>query len=1008
METIDIPSVNGKYIKKILNGYIYIIICNSKFSHICKLINIPSVNKNFIIIVNNLKYIINYANNITNIDNLRIIVSGNIKIKNISIFSKFYYKINKFEFEQNINNDVEQNVQIMTTLDNKFEQNINNDVEQNVQIMTTLDNKFIFDNIDILFILQKIKNTNIYISLSVIPQRIVSIYFEKVLETLCYQKISAKKIIVNICKKYKRFDLENICDYEIKNAIDKYTKLFGNVIFNYSEDYGPITKIIGLIHSNIQFDDNDIIISVDDDFEMSNTLTYFYGLVHDLYNPDMVGVYETKLINWNFNNPTFNKFTNLFEDCFNKQIYGWLSFSFKYKYIKKLYMFYNEIIKHDENIWKHDDLIITCFYIVEKLYCCCMNIMFHKNFNNNHIGESKLSNYFGLKIENNIWSIRTELEKKIFNIYNIEYNHNTYSLTCTYDKKNYLEISKNISKRNYLNNVENIYYDPNVNNFQEHHIDIKYISKNIFALTITIFNIYNIFNLEYTLKINDVPHIIKIKKEDIECGKFTVFCHVNVEIIPILYSNFDYTTIIQTAEQNSISLSKFYSICTILSNVPYIKYKLFDKNDRINFINSNFPKILKYYNMLIPCAYKADLFRVLYLYKYGGIYFDCKNILFSDITFLINKKEIFVNDYNNIYISNGFIICIDNNNSAIKKYICHIIYNIHNKLKCIDSLTVTGPGLMGKYVNATEYLCNLTDGCEWQKSYICYINQIIIKNSYFNYYIENNYLNEHHYGVLWTNNNIYNNNKDNKYIDDINDKINGIEIIVWINLNRSRQRFIQMSEILKNINVKNIRINAIDGLNSDIKTTCNLKNFKKLSNYEIACTLSHLKAIYTIANYNETNGNYFMICEDDILFSNVNFFNVSINNIINKSPEFDILLLHHIYADTFNDTYIKWADYEITSPIASTACYIINITYAKKVSEMFSIDNNDNFIFKNNINCLDVSDVFIYKNARTYVYKYNYIKTIDEDSEIHSDNIEWHKKSSFVKDIDIINNFVIQ
>lgn len=54
--------------------------------------------------------------------------------------------------------------------------------------------------------------------------------------------------------------------------------------------------------------------------------------------------------------------------------YGWLSFSFKYKYLNKLYNLYNELLIIDENIFYHDDLVFTIFYkniiyiLVELIY----------------------------------------------------------------------------------------------------------------------------------------------------------------------------------------------------------------------------------------------------------------------------------------------------------------------------------------------------------------------------------------------------------------------------------------------------------------------------------------------------------------------------------------------------------------------------------------------------------------------------------------------------------------
>ena len=55
---------------------------------------------------------------------------------------------------------------------------------------------------------------------------------------------------------------------------------------------------------------------------------------------------------------------------------------------------------------------------------------------------------------------------------------------------------------------------------------------------------------------------------------------------------------------------------------PGYKFVYFDNNDCYNFIKDFNPSYLLHYNKLIPTAYKADLFRYLLLYKYGGCYGD--------------------------------------------------------------------------------------------------------------------------------------------------------------------------------------------------------------------------------------------------------------------------------------------------------------------------------------------------------------------------------------------------
>ena len=54
---------------------------------------------------------------------------------------------------------------------------------------------------------------------------------------------------------------------------------------------------------------------------------------------------------------------------------------------------------------------------------------------------------------------------------------------------------------------------------------------------------------------------------------------------------------------------------------------------------------------------------------------------------------------------------------------------------------------------------------------------------------------------------------------------------------------------------------------------------------------------------------------------------------------------------------------------------------------------NDIFEISSDV-VFDVADIFLYKNLNTYVYKYNFISTKDEESSIHEGHLDYHKKSN--------------
>ena len=175
-----------------------------------------------------------------------------------------------------------------------------------------------------------------------------------------------------------------------------------------------------------------------------------------------------------------------------------------------------------------------------------------------------------------------------------------------------------------------------------------------------------------------------------------------------------------------------------------------------------------------------------------------------------------------------------------------------------------------------------------------------------------------------------------------------------------------MKDNLNNIDIQSIRLNAINGENLNYYKLVNLEyESRELTKNEIACTLSHIKAIYKLKNI---KGSFFMICEDDISFSNLKYFKKNLKDIILDSPDFDILILNKICSTELNETYTKWNDLNVD--VYSTASYIISRNGINKICTLVDYNNIETFIFNKKIH---VADIFIYKNLNTYIYKYNFI-----------------------------------
>jgi GR25 family glycosyltransferase involved in LPS biosynthesis len=241
------------------------------------------------------------------------------------------------------------------------------------------------------------------------------------------------------------------------------------------------------------------------------------------------------------------------------------------------------------------------------------------------------------------------------------------------------------------------------------------------------------------------------------------------------------------------------------------------------------------------------------------------------------------------------------------------------------------------------------------------------------------YINSHN-NINIKNNNIIKKLILNNKLDEINNmnidykKINYIDGIIWINSDKDIENKNYMEKILSNLDILNYKIDGINSNNNELLDMFTNVNYeRKLNNSEIANTLSHIKAINYLDNL---NGNYFLICEDNISFNNLILIDKDLKTIILECPKFDILILNKNYSNYTNGKYVKWENYYKplqNDYISSSAAYIISreginkfVKFAKYIDSYFKLDKKNN---------LDVSDIYIYKYLDTYVYKYNFITT---------------------------------
>lgn len=150
----------------------------------------------------------------------------------------------------------------------------------------------------------------------------------------------------------------------------------------------------------------------------------------------------------------------------------------------------------------------------------------------------------------------------------------------------------------------------------------------------------------------------------------------------------------------------FRSSESIKSDYPDYNYHLFDDFEMKKFISTFYSQdVVNRYDSILPTAFKSDFFRYLYLYKFGGFYFD---ITLISVQPLINYIDISNYDFicpydlgydtenpNQLYQA---FMYARQNHPYLKKCIKTIMEYDISKHISYSCLSVTGPKLIGNVV----------------------------------------------------------------------------------------------------------------------------------------------------------------------------------------------------------------------------------------------------------------------------------------------------------------------
>ena len=219
----------------------------------------------------------------------------------------------------------------------------------------------------------------------------------------------------------------------------------------------------------------------------------------------------------------------------------------------------------------------------------------------------------------------------------------------------------------------------------------------------------------------------------------------------------------------------------------------------------------------------------------------------------------------------------------------------------------------------------------------------------------------------------------------INDSLQGIDIIYWINLDRSKDRHDEMMQTFKDDAFENIpkqRIIAYDAKNNPTSVFNKLEcetGIQEGHDGLYGCLLSHLESIKT---FSESSYNVALICEDDMNLEYKKYWKKTVKQIMNEAPkDWDIIMLSYTIVNN-EHPYNNWdnvnEDY-ISQLSSSTVAYLINKNGATKFTNSTYNKTDDKYHLDPTINTHS-ADGYIYLKTKTYAYKYPMF-TYKEDSD---------------------------
>jgi GR25 family glycosyltransferase involved in LPS biosynthesis len=238
--------------------------------------------------------------------------------------------------------------------------------------------------------------------------------------------------------------------------------------------------------------------------------------------------------------------------------------------------------------------------------------------------------------------------------------------------------------------------------------------------------------------------------------------------------------------------------------------------------------------------------------------------------------------------------------------------------------------------------------------------------------------------------------KDHIEPTNIQNPMEGITNIYYINLERSTSRRTYMEDIFSDPMFKDIQITRVEGVDGESERMEDFLDFyqcqkhPRMTNKEFSCTISHFRAIHEFAM---TDDPVALILEDDVSTEFVPFWKENMATLMRNAPkDWECLQLSYILFDYYHkDKYEKW---EMHKNFCGTAAYLITNEAAKRLTQYlcrFSSPAMPKYCIGAEHQFYHQADRLLYNFFTTYsVNPPPFTPRDQNDSLIHGDHMEHH------------------